>query len=200
MLPSLANKHVCVVCWVAQVCPILWTTWTVVHQGDSLGKNTGIGCHALPQGIFSIQGSNPGLPHCGRILYHLSHHGSPSTGVGSLSLLQGKLLPLQILYQLTMLVILKPVSRQTSVTQWEQRVCQETCLMLGKQSEKTPHFIPCWFVPLFLQMHAPLCSTCLESGLSAHLGSYNSFHSCIHHQFSPLQFIITMKQRFSPLS
>ena len=54
-----------------------------------------------------------------------------------------------------MLVILKPVSRQTSVSQWEQTVCQETCLMLGKQSEKTPHFIPCWFVPLFLQMHAP---------------------------------------------
>ena len=77
MLPSLANKHVYVVCWVAQLCPTLWTTWTVVHQGDSLGKNTGIGCHALPQGIFSIQGSNPGLPNCRRILYHLSHHGSP---------------------------------------------------------------------------------------------------------------------------
>ena len=31
-----------------------------VH-GDSLGKNTGVGCHALLQGIFSTQGSNPGL-------------------------------------------------------------------------------------------------------------------------------------------
>ena len=27
--------------------------------------------------IFPIQGSNPGLPHCRRILYHLSHEGSP---------------------------------------------------------------------------------------------------------------------------
>ena len=28
---------------------------------DSPGKNTGVGCHALLQGIFPIQGSNPGL-------------------------------------------------------------------------------------------------------------------------------------------
>ena len=32
---------------------------------------------ALLQGIFPTQGSNPGLPHCRWILYHLSHHGSP---------------------------------------------------------------------------------------------------------------------------
>ena len=47
-----------------------------VH-GDSPGKNTGVGCHALLQGIFPTQGSNPGLPHCRRILYQLSHQGSP---------------------------------------------------------------------------------------------------------------------------
>ena len=40
-----------------------------VH-GDSPGKNTGVGCHALLQGIFPTQGSNPGLPHCRCILYH----------------------------------------------------------------------------------------------------------------------------------
>ena len=28
---------------------------------DSLGKNTGVGCHAVPQGIFKFQGSNPCL-------------------------------------------------------------------------------------------------------------------------------------------
>ena len=33
-----------------------------VH-GDSLGKNTRVGCHALLQGIFPTQGSNPGLSH-----------------------------------------------------------------------------------------------------------------------------------------
>ena len=47
-----------------------------VH-GDSPGKNTGMGCHALLQGIFPTHGSNPGLPHCRHILYHLSHQGSP---------------------------------------------------------------------------------------------------------------------------
>ena len=30
---------------------------------DSPGKNTGVGCHALLQGIFSIQGWNPCLWH-----------------------------------------------------------------------------------------------------------------------------------------
>ena len=46
-------------------------------QRDSPGKDTGVGCHALCQGIFPTQGSNPGLPHCRWILYCLSHHGSP---------------------------------------------------------------------------------------------------------------------------
>ena len=31
--------------------------------GDSPGKTTGVGCHALLQGIFPTQVSNPGLPH-----------------------------------------------------------------------------------------------------------------------------------------
>ena len=43
----------------------------------SPGKNTGLGCHALLQGIFPTQGLDPGLSHCRRILYHLSHQGSP---------------------------------------------------------------------------------------------------------------------------
>ena len=47
-----------------------------VH-GDSLGKNTGVGCHALLQGIFPTQGLNPDFPYCKWILYHLSHQGSP---------------------------------------------------------------------------------------------------------------------------
>ena len=56
------------------------TPWTVAHQAplsmDSPGKNTGVGSRSLLHGIFPIQGSNPGLPHCRRILYHLSHQGS----------------------------------------------------------------------------------------------------------------------------
>ena len=47
-----------------------------VH-GDSPGENTGVACHALLQGIFPTQGSNPGLPHC-------RPPGTPSPLLGSL--------------------------------------------------------------------------------------------------------------------
>ena len=43
---------------------------------NSPGKNTGVGCQSLFQGIFPTQESNPGLLHCGQILHHLSHQGS----------------------------------------------------------------------------------------------------------------------------
>ena len=43
----------------------------------SPGKNTGVGCHAFLQGIFPTQGWNLGLLPCKRILYCLSHQGSP---------------------------------------------------------------------------------------------------------------------------
>ena len=66
-------------CLVAQWCPTLCDPVdcslpgsSSVHE-DSPGKNTGVGCHALLQGIFLTQG----LPLCGQILYHLSHQGSP---------------------------------------------------------------------------------------------------------------------------
>ena len=42
---------------------------------NSPGKNTGVGCPFLLQGIFLTQGSNPGLLHCGQSLQHLSHQG-----------------------------------------------------------------------------------------------------------------------------
>ena len=45
----------------------------------SPGKKTGVGSNFLLQGIFPTQGSNPGLPHCRQIRYHLSHQGSPET-------------------------------------------------------------------------------------------------------------------------
>ena len=42
-------------------------------RGDSPGKNTGLGCHFLLQGIFPTQGLNPGLLHFRQILYSLSY-------------------------------------------------------------------------------------------------------------------------------
>ena len=46
--------------------------WTFPSQ------NPGVGSLFLLQGIFPTQGSNPGLPHYRRILYQLSHKGSPN--------------------------------------------------------------------------------------------------------------------------
>ena len=43
-----------------------------VH-GASPGRNTGVGCHALLQGIFPTQGSNPRLLHYRQFVYRLSH-------------------------------------------------------------------------------------------------------------------------------
>ena len=62
---------------VTQSCPTLCDPMNLsppgssVH-GDSPGKNTGVGCRALFQGFFPTQESNPDLPHCRRILNHLS--------------------------------------------------------------------------------------------------------------------------------
>ena len=89
-----------------------------VH-GDSPGKNTGVGCHALLQGIFPTQRMNPYLPGTEPRSPTLQADSLPSeppgktknTGVGSLSLLQGIFLTQesyqgllhcrQILYQLS---------------------------------------------------------------------------------------------------
>ena len=49
-----------------------------VHE-DSPGKSSGVGRHAIPQGILQTQELHPGLPHCRQILYQLSHQGSPHT-------------------------------------------------------------------------------------------------------------------------
>ena len=43
---------------VAQSCPASCDLRTVALSGDSPSKNTGVGCHALLQGIFPTQGAN----------------------------------------------------------------------------------------------------------------------------------------------
>ena len=52
------------------------------------GKNTGVGCHALLQGIFLTQGWNLGLPNCRQVLYHLSHTPTPKDSPSFSSLAQ----------------------------------------------------------------------------------------------------------------
>ena len=56
---------------------------------DSPGKDTGLSCHALLQGIFPTQGQNPGLPLQMDSLPSEPPRKPKNTAVGSLSLLQG---------------------------------------------------------------------------------------------------------------
>ena len=63
---------------VAQSCPTLCDLMDGRLPGSQdpwgfPGKNTGVGCHFLLQGIFPTQGSNLGLLHCRQTLYCLSH-------------------------------------------------------------------------------------------------------------------------------
>ena len=51
---------------------------SLLYPWNSVGKNSRMGSCSLLQGIFWTQGSNPGLPHCRWILYHLSHQESVS--------------------------------------------------------------------------------------------------------------------------
>ena len=51
---------------------------------DSLGKNTGVGCHFLLQGIFLIQGLNLSLLHWQADFLPLRHWGSPVGDVAKL--------------------------------------------------------------------------------------------------------------------
>ena len=63
-----------------------WVSWPEMKVAPlclnlcnpSPGQNTGVGrLSLLIQGTFPTQGWNPGLPHCKRILYQLSHTGGP---------------------------------------------------------------------------------------------------------------------------
>ena len=83
----LVNMYMCLV---AQLCPTLCDPMDCSPpgssvRGDSPGKNIGVGCLALLQGIFPTQGLNAGLLHCRWILYHLSHQGSPNMYISNIN-------------------------------------------------------------------------------------------------------------------
>ena len=71
------KSYMCILSYFSHV-QLFMTVWTVAHQAlcpsDSSGKNIGVGCHTLLQGIFLTRGLNPYL------LYLLHWH------VGSLPL------------------------------------------------------------------------------------------------------------------
>ena len=70
----------CCCCLVAKSCLTLCDPWTVAYQTprpwDFPGKNAGVGCRFLLQGIFLTQGLNPCLLHWQANCLPLSHQGS----------------------------------------------------------------------------------------------------------------------------
>ena len=58
------------------------TPWAITHQASVHGILQvrileWVASHSLLQGVFPTQESSPGLLHCRKILYRLSHQGSP---------------------------------------------------------------------------------------------------------------------------
>ena len=67
----------CFCCLVAKSCPtLLWPT-RLLCPWDFPGKNTGVGCHLLLQGIFLTQELNLHLLHWQAYSFPLSHLESP---------------------------------------------------------------------------------------------------------------------------
>ena len=69
---------------VAQSCLTLCDRMDCSLPGSSVhwdcpGKNTGVGCYFLLQGIFQAQESTQGPLHCRQIPYNLNHQGNPKT-------------------------------------------------------------------------------------------------------------------------
>ena len=62
---------------VTQSCPTLCNPRDYTVRGILQARILEWLVFSLLQGIFPSQGLNPGLPHCRRILYQLSHKGSP---------------------------------------------------------------------------------------------------------------------------
>ena len=98
-----------------------------VH-GDSPGKNTGVGCLALLQGIFPTQGSNPALPNCRCILCQLSYQGSLPSTIKSLIFVLASLVA-QIVKNL-------PATRKTWVDPWVEKIPWR------REWQPTPIFLP----------------------------------------------------------
>ena len=61
---------------VAQSCPTLCDPMDSIVHGILQARILEWVAFPFSRGIFPTQGSNPGLPHCNRILYQLSHKGN----------------------------------------------------------------------------------------------------------------------------
>ena len=104
-----------------------------VH-GYSPGKNTGVDCHALLQGIFPTQRSNPSLPqllHCRQILYQWAMGEAPN---------ESEFLNIQFV-QSTLLIAkegFSGIGNKVSIPKkaWVRKVLTPFCLIYVKEKKK----------------------------------------------------------------
>ena len=130
-----------VVCLVTQLCLTLCNPMNCSLPGssvneDSPGKNTGVSCHALLQGIVPTQRLNPVLPHCRWILYLLSHQGSQAKGktkVEKYVMLLPWLPEKEIPY--TLLLLTFRMKKTTTMNLYELSVFES-------HAERKKHFLP----------------------------------------------------------
>ena len=78
MKSKIPNEHFCLESESRSIVSNSFWPHGLYSPWHSPGQNTGVGSLCILQGIFPAQESNSGLPHCRRILYQLSHKGSPS--------------------------------------------------------------------------------------------------------------------------
>ena len=147
---------------------------------SSPGQNTGVGSLSLLQGIFPTQGWNPGLLHCQRILYQLSHKGSPRILEWAAYPFSSRSFPARnqtrvsghcrwILYQLSYQGSSEIMVMNTYSMPWFLYICiwcvYEHCvhthtmrLFFGRKKKKGICFPPSFLahdLSLFKQMHVP---------------------------------------------
>ena len=75
--------------------------YSLLSEPPGKPMNTGVGSHALLQGIFPTQESNQGLLHCRWILYQLSYQGSPPFLINSHKYNQSPMTGMSISYLFT---------------------------------------------------------------------------------------------------
>ena len=142
------------------------------------GKNTGVGCHLLLQGIIPSQESNPGILHYRQILYHLRHQESPMLGL--------------IVYKYWERALVKKnkrvcstVIRFSSVAQWCPSLCDpRDCSMPGfpvhhQLLELAQTHVHC--VSDAIQPSHPLSSPSPAFNLSQHQGLFQ-WVSALHQE------------------
>ena len=104
-------------------------SWTIARQGplsmDSPGKNTGVGCHFLLQGIFLTQGLNPHLLHW-QADSHWAHREAPASGISFFLFTMITLLVLSFLISFP-----QPLSGFPGITS-QIKCMSQIVLLLGK--------------------------------------------------------------------